>query len=88
MTKINYRSDGRIEWVCPHGIGHTFFVPKQFRKQKAWWSHGCDGCCTNNKELMLKDIKDYLLEQQKTDDTITTEMIDEEIKFIKNDLKA
>lgn len=29
----NLRADGRIEWDCPHGIGHGNHP------------HGCDGCC-------------------------------------------
>lgn len=55
------RLDGRIEWVCEHGIGHT--TPesaiscadkyKEYEKGyatrdeviSAWRSHGCDGCC-------------------------------------------
>lgn len=31
--KINYREDGRIEWLCTHDVGHDNHV------------HGCDGCC-------------------------------------------
>jgi hypothetical protein len=27
------RADGRMEWLCPHGIGHGNHI------------HGCDGCC-------------------------------------------
>lgn len=27
------RADGRMEWTCPHGIGHGSHI------------HGCDGCC-------------------------------------------
>ena len=33
------RLDGRIEWICPHGIGHTAYSPE------GDYSHGCDGCC-------------------------------------------
>jgi hypothetical protein len=29
----NVREDGRIEYVCEHGVGHGNHV------------HGCDGCC-------------------------------------------
>lgn len=28
------RADGRIEYQCPHGVGHG-------------WIHGCDGCCSH-----------------------------------------
>ena len=27
------RNDGRMEWLCPHGVGHGNHT------------HGCDGCC-------------------------------------------
>lgn len=27
------REDGRVEFICEHGIGHGLHV------------HGCDGCC-------------------------------------------
>jgi len=39
------RADGRIEWICEHGVGHTIEVPKGKEDSEAWWSHGCDGCC-------------------------------------------
>ena len=48
------RVDGRIEWTCPHGIGHTVFVPKQYDHIPAWWVHGCDGCCDGMKEAYIK----------------------------------
>jgi len=34
------RTDGRIEWICEHGIGHTVWYPKNLSA-----THGCDGCC-------------------------------------------
>jgi hypothetical protein len=46
---LTFRSDGRIEVVCVHGVGHTVAIPKNIRGKKnrdAWWSHGCDGCCS------------------------------------------
>ena len=46
---IIIRMDGRKEWICEHGVGHTISVPKGKEKDESWWSHGCDGCC--------KDIK-------------------------------
>lgn len=33
------RADGRIEWVCTHGVGHTVWCPNEN------YIHGCDGCC-------------------------------------------
>lgn len=28
------RADGRIEWICAHGVGHGSHI------------HGCDSCCS------------------------------------------
>ena len=28
----NKREDGRIEWVCKHGVGHTVDAPKEYKK--------------------------------------------------------
>lgn len=37
------RMDGRIEWVCEHGVGHTVYADPELGD---WgWVHGCDGCC-------------------------------------------
>jgi len=43
-----YRADGRIEWICKHGIGHTVFYPRGSNDV-----HGCDGCC---KQLKKKKV--------------------------------
>lgn len=40
------RTDGRIEWICEHGIGHTVWAPKGCNN-----IHGCDGCCDNLVEV-------------------------------------
>ena len=37
--ELNWRADGRLEWVCKRGIGHTVFSMEDY------WTHGCDGCC-------------------------------------------
>lgn len=39
------RADGRIEWICEHGIGHTVWFPKG-----SDGTHGCDGCCLKLKK--------------------------------------
>jgi len=39
------RADGRIEWLCEHGCGHTVWYPKGSDD-----IHGCDGCCKKLKE--------------------------------------
>lgn len=44
-SECAFRSDGRLEWICPHGIGHTVQVPAKYKDDKSWWVHGCDGCC-------------------------------------------
>ena len=38
--ELGRRADGRIEWFCKHGVGHTVFFPKGNTS-----IHGCDGCC-------------------------------------------
>lgn len=45
LKKI-YREDGRIEWVCNHGVGHPWGTSKD--KWESWMGiHGCDGCCSH-----------------------------------------
>jgi len=48
---IQMRGDGRLEWVCKHGIGHTIAVPTNWPgpdkgKPDYRYIHGCDGCCS------------------------------------------
>ena len=53
---LNYREDGRIEWVCKHGIGHTVYYPE--------WSdgvHGCDRCCCLKEFRKLKFLVCHIL---------------------------
>ena len=38
--QINHRIDGRIEWICEHGCGHTIYAPPNMG-----FTHGCCGCC-------------------------------------------
>ena len=40
ISEFHYRTDGRIEWICEHGIGHTVWYPKGSND-----THGCDMCC-------------------------------------------
>lgn len=47
--QLIHRLDGRTEKVCEHGVGHTVAVPS-WHDTPAWWSHGCDGCCSKWKE--------------------------------------
>lgn len=42
------REDGRVEWICPHGVGHPI---GHISKWMDWmWVHGCDGCCLEEEE--------------------------------------
>lgn len=45
--EFNFRMDGRVEWVCEHGVGHTIWHPKDLDA-----NHGCDGCCNKLKETL------------------------------------
>ncbi len=45
INHLNKRIDGRIEWICEHGVGHTIYSPN------GNYIHGCDGCC---KKLFKK----------------------------------
>ena len=56
------RGDGRVEWLCAHGVGHTMFVqlPSPNRVFTSPWDepasyvHGCDGCCGRWKETLAR----------------------------------
>jgi len=43
------RADGRMERVCPHGVGHPDPNAARYLEKVAPnlapWVHGCDGCC-------------------------------------------
>jgi len=43
--EFSYRADGRVEWHCKHGVGHTVWYPKGYDS-----IHCCDGCCGELKE--------------------------------------
>ena len=40
-----YRLDGRIEYICKHGVGHGDHV------------HGCDGCCSRDDFPLKNKVK-------------------------------
>ena len=47
------REDERIEWICPHGVGHTVYSPTQN------YVHGCDGCCDKYGLTIVEDYGVY-----------------------------
>lgn len=47
LKELQYREDGRIEWVCKHGVGHTVYAP--YNLGDHGYTHGCDGCCNHIK---------------------------------------
>jgi hypothetical protein len=40
---IIQRADGRMEWQCKHGVGHTIYSPDND------YTHGCDSCCASKE---------------------------------------
>ena len=57
MSTFNKRADGRVEWVCIHGIGHTIYEPNlNNREGKYAYSHGCDGCCIDTDRNGLMEL--------------------------------
>ena len=52
-----YRMDGRVEWKCEHGVGHTVYYPEGSDD-----THGCDGCCGKSDEFtMIKNLVLHVL---------------------------
>ena len=52
---LNFRADGRIEWICEDGVGHTIYAPD------GNYVHGCNGNCAklggiNEKVFLGNDI--------------------------------
>ena len=45
---LRLRADGRIEWICKDGIGHTIYAPN------GNYVHGCNGNC---RELRIDNGK-------------------------------
>lgn len=48
--EFGFRIDGRVEWFCKHGVGHTVFAPIG-----SDLVHGCDGCCKNVSTIKVVD---------------------------------
>lgn len=51
--ELQFRADGRVEWVCEHGVGHTVYAPEKMKE--SGYVHGCDGCCRK----IFKDTQDF-----------------------------
>lgn len=80
LTPDNFlvRADGRIEYICHHGVGHPVYSPKD---RECDFIHGCCGvedkdghlvsCCSNIKTLPT--IKDKYKKDDKVRITISTE---------------
>lgn len=47
IEELQYRLDGRIEWICEDGVGHTIYAPPWLGDHG--YTHGCDGCCSKIK---------------------------------------
>ena len=53
------REDGRLEKMCPHGIGHTVgHIHLEECKSRYTWVHGCDGCCGEYKTMMPAEFQE------------------------------
>ncbi len=49
---LTVRLDGRIEYGCEHGVGHTVYSPNND------YVHGCDRCCEGYTIISPGDLKD------------------------------
>lgn len=45
VEELSFREDGRVEWICEHGVGHTVYNPNDWGEYT--YVHGCCGCCCN-----------------------------------------
>ena len=54
--ELNRRADGRVEWLCSHGVGHTILIPKGASKNM--YGHGCDLCCSKEDKHIQEIIKE------------------------------
>ena len=64
LKDLNWRSDGRLEVLCKHGVGHTVFSPRGTYD----FIHGCceEGCCRSFSSLRIKvNVREKWPEDQK-----------------------
>jgi len=86
--KFINRADGRIEWVCKHGIGHTVYSPDEY------FVHGCDFCCKGIKlpkdtwtlEEGLKNVENFNQISKREIISDVKEQVDVFINKVKNDM--
>lgn len=57
------RADGRIEWLCEHGVGHPVFAQRV--QGEAGYIHGCDGCC-NKKSPIYGEALEWFYKNAKS----------------------
>lgn len=49
---LTVRADGRVEYDCGHGRGHTIYSTNND------YIHGCDRCCEDYTIIFPEDLKD------------------------------
>jgi len=54
---LAWRMDGRLEWTCKHGVGHTIFAPHGLD-----YVHGCNGNC---KKIKIPEWSETDLEYER-----------------------
>jgi len=59
LEELQYRMDGRIEWECEHGVGHTVYAPAVKQDGGGMYRnmlHGCcgHGCCSRLPKIDLE----------------------------------
>jgi hypothetical protein len=55
IEELSFRGDGRVEWICEHGVGHTVYNPNDWGEYD--FVHNCDGCCFGIE--IFKPVKDF-----------------------------
>ena len=58
VEDFSRRMDGRIEWHCKCGVGHTVWYPKGSSD-----IHGCCGCCKNLKTRKVLEKNKKLIKR-------------------------
>ena len=72
------RSDGRVEWICPHNVGHTLTASI---KKGTSSVHGCDGCCNTQEYKDANEEYSRWIKEEK----MTNKLIKDRLRKKKND---